>query len=275
MANGASTAGALTAGRGRLRFGAMALVRGVLKAGRDCLAVAVDAVLPRLCFSCATPLADQGLLCAACWSRVGFVSPPACALCGLPFEYDLGPEALCGACVRRRPAFDRARMVFRYDEASKHLVLRFKHADRVESAATFGRWLAAAGVAFKGDDAVIAPVPLHWRRLLERRYNQAAILAEALHRAWGIGRLQPDLLRRRSWRASQGSLTAAQRRRNVRDAFAVPIRRRPVLEGRRVVLVDDVMASGATANAAARALKKAGAGAVDVLVLARVLKAGG
>jgi predicted amidophosphoribosyltransferase len=101
------------------------------------------------------------------------------------------------------------------------------------------------------------------------------MLAEALHRVWGTGRLQPDLLQRRSWRASQGGLSASQRRRNVRDAFAVPVRRRPVLEGRRVVLVDDVMASGATVNAAARALKKAGAGAVDVLVLARVLKAGG
>ena len=138
-----------------------------------------------------------------------------------------------------------------------------------------GRWLATAARDFKGDDVVIAPVPLHWRRLLERRYNQAAVLAEGLHRIWGCGRLQPDLLQRRLWRGSQGGLSAAQRRRNVRNAFAVTARRRPLVEGRRVVLVDDVMASGATADGAARTLKGAGAGAVDVVVLARVLNSVG
>jgi ComF family protein len=250
----------------------MSLVRGAFELGKGCLGKAVDVVLPRLCFSCAAPLADKGLLCADCWLRVAFISAPACALCGLPFDYDQGPEALCGACIRRRPAYDRARAVFGYDQASKHLVLRFKHADRVEAASTFGRWLAGAGTDFKGDDVVIAPVPLHWRRLLERRYNQAAMLAEALHRVWGCGRLQPDLLERRIWRGSQGGLSATQRRRNVRNAFAVTARRRRLVEGRRVVLVDDVMASGATADAAARTLKRAGAGAVDVAVLARVLK---
>jgi ComF family protein len=250
----------------------MSLVRGAFEIGKGCLGKAVDAVLPRLCFSCGTPLADKGLLCAGCWSQVAFISAPTCALCGLPFDYDQGPEALCGACARRRPSYDRSRAAFRYDQASKQLVLRFKHADRVEAAATFGRWLAAAASDFKGDDVVIAPVPLHWRRLLDRRYNQAAVLAGALHRTWGCGRLQPDLLQRRIWRGSQGGLSAAQRRRNVRNAFTITARRRPLVEGRRVVLVDDVMASGATADGAARALRGAGAGAVDVVVLARVLK---
>ena len=176
----------------------------------------VDAVLPPLCLSCDTPIREQGLLCANCWGGVSFISPPACALCGFPFEFDAGIEALCGNCSVRRPSFDRARAVFRYDEGSKRLLLSFKHGDRTEAAKPFGRWLARAGAEFKGESVVIAPVPLHPKRLRMRRYNQAALLAGSLAATWKEGQLVPDLLRRlRDTRpqAPQPKPTQAQRSR--------------------------------------------------------------
>jgi ComF family protein len=237
-----------------------------------CVNSLADAVLPPLCLSCAAPLVGRTMLCAGCWSHIHFLGAPNCGLCGLPFEFEQGPEMLCARCVAQRPAFDRARAVFCYDEASKPLVLGFKHGDRTEAATAFGRWLARAGAEFKGPDAVIAPVPLHWSRLLARKYNQAALLAEALHRTWeGEGVLVPDLLIRERATPPQGRLAISRRRKNVRGAFAINRRRGKIARGRRVILVDDVMTTGATVETAASVLKRAGAGAVDVLVLARVL----
>ncbi len=232
----------------------------------------VDAVLPPLCLSCDTPIREQGLLCANCWGGVSFITPPACALCGFPFEYDAGIEALCGNCSARRPAFDRARAVFRYDDGSRRLLLSFKHGDRTEAAKPFGRWLARAGAELMGDDFIIAPVPLHPKRLHARRYNQAALLAGALADAWKTGQLMPDLLRRSRDTRPQGHLSPGQRRRNVQGAFEVDPRYRKLIAGRRIVLIDDVMTTGATVETISRVLKRAGAGAVDILVLARVLK---
>ena len=212
------------------------------------------------------------MLCGGCWSRIRFLGPPNCGLCGFPFEFEQGAEMLCAQCAARRPTFDRVRAVLCYDDASKPLVLGFKHGDRTEAAAAFGRWLARAGADFRGPDAVIAPVPLHWSRLVMRQYNQAALLANTLHRAWeGEGLLMPDLLIRNRATPPQGQLAISQRRKNVRGAFSVKQRRIGVVRGRRVILVDDVRTTGATLEAAAGVLKRAGVGAVDVLVLARVL----
>ena len=211
------------------------------------------------------------MLCVPCWSRIHFFAPPNCDLCGLPFEFELGAAALCAPCAARRPGYDRARAVFSYDDASKGLVLGFKHGDRTEGAGAFGLWLSRAGADFKDPRALIVPVPLHWSRLALRRYNQAALLARALHEYWGEGALCLDLLVRRRATPPQGRLSTTQRGRNVRGAFAVNRRRAEMLRGRRIVLVDDVMTTGATVEAATATLKRAGAGAVDVLVLARAL----
>jgi ComF family protein len=233
--------------------------------------LALNALLPPRCLACGVTLARSGALCAGCWKGVHFLEPPLCARCGFPLEYDLGPEALCGACAREPPGFDRARAVMRYDEGSRDLVLGFKHADRTEGAAAYGAWLARAGAELTAEADLIAPVPLHWMRLFGRRFNQAALLAQALGREARLP-VVADLLRRRRHTPSQGRLSPAQRRRNVAGAFAVKAGRKGLLAGRRVLLVDDVLTTGATASACARTLRRRGARAVDVLVLARVVR---
>jgi len=233
--------------------------------------VLLDAVLPPRCLKCGELVGDHGALCATCWAGLRFINDPCCAACGLPFEFDLGPDALCGACSAERPRFDRARAALVYDDASRDLVLRFKHADRLEGARTLARWMARAGAGLIAEADLIVPVPLHRWRLVRRRYNQAAVLANAIGRAQGK-RVAPDLLLRRRPTASQGHLGRSARRQNVAGAFAVKSKSDQILTGQRVLLVDDVLTTGATAESCARVLLKAGAKAVDLLVLARVVR---
>jgi len=231
----------------------------------------LDLLLPPRCLACGAEVVRPGALCSACWDEVAFISPPFCALCGYPFEFDPGPDALCGACLRARPAFDRARAVMRYDARGRALVLGFKHGDRTEGAPSYATWLARAGAELLAEAEILSPVPLHWRRQFTRRYNQAALLAQALARRSGVP-LVPDLLRRRRATPSQGHLSAAARARNVAGAFAVNPARAEALAGRRVLLIDDVLTTGATAAACAATLRRGSASGVDVLVLARVAR---
>jgi len=233
----------------------------------------LDLILPPRCVACGTSLsggADAGALCAGCWSSIEFLSPPLCRRCGYPFEFELGEDSLCPACRTEPPVFDRARAVFRYDSASRPMLLAFKHADRTDLAPAFGRWLARAGEELLAEADIVAPVPLHWTRLFSRRYNQAALLAQIAARQAGRP-FAPQLLIRRKRTAPQFSGRAA-RRRNVAGAFTVPPARRREVDGRRVLLVDDVRTTGATLDACARALKSVGASGVDVLTLALVIR---
>jgi len=231
----------------------------------------IDVLLPPQCLACRAAVDRPGTLCATCWQEIDFLGPPHCAACGHPFEYEVDGAALCAACMRRRPGFDRARAVMRYGEASRGLVLAFKHADRTHGAPAFGRWLARAGAEVLADTDLIVPIPLHWTRLLRRRYNQAALLGQALSRASSIP-IAPDLLVRHRRTRSQGRLRPSARRLNVRGAFSVRRGAGKQVRGRKVVLVDDVLTTGATAEACARTLRRAGAERVDVLVLARVVR---
>ncbi len=231
----------------------------------------LNALLPPQCVACRTPVDRVGALCPSCWGDIAFITAPLCDICGLPFEFDVGDEAVCGACIARRPDFDRARALMRYDEASRDIVLAFKHADRTEAAPALGRWLARAGSELLAGADLIVPVPLHRWRLLARRYNQSALLAAALARETGIAHV-PDLLCRRRWTRSQGGLSPKARRRNVRGAFAVRQARIADLTGRHVVLVDDVHTTGATLEACARVLRHRGAASVSALCLARVVR---
>ena len=239
----------------------------------------LDLLLPPRCLACGGLVERQGALCAPCWAAITFVADPLCRCCGLPFAFDpesdapgLAGAALdCGACLAEPPPFARARAVMRYDDASRPLLLGFKHGDRTEAAPPFAAWMARSGAELLAEAELIAPVPLHWRRLVARRYNQAALLSGSLAGCGGIPAL-PDLLLRRRPTPSQGRLSRAERQRNVAGAFAVNPRRAAALRGRRLLLVDDVMTTGATVSACARVALRAGAAAVDVLVLARALR---
>ena len=217
------------------------------------------------------PVDRQGSVCAACWRAIDFIEPPVCAACGFPFEVDAGDGALCGTCLGSRPRYGRARAVMRYDDRSRRLVLGFKHGDRTEAAMPFARWMLRAGRVLLDDADLIVPVPLHRLRLFVRRYNPSALLAHALGKLGGLA-VAPDSLTRRRATPAQAGLNATERAANVRVAFAVNGGKATLVRGKRIVLIDDVMTTGATVNACATALLGAGAGAVDVLTLARVAK---
>ena len=230
-----------------------------------------DVVLPPRCALCGAEVDRQGLLCADCFRQTGFISEPFCVRCGVPFESaDIGgAERLCPACRAEPPVFGRARAALRYDAQGRRLILPFKHADRTELTTVLAPHMARAGAALVEAADVLVPVPLHRWRLFHRRYNQAALLAKALGRIAGR-RCVLDALKRVRRTASLGERSAAERAAEVADAFAVPAARARLIRDRRVLLIDDVMTSGATGNACAKALLAAGATSVDVLVAARV-----
>ena len=233
--------------------------------------IVLDALLPPRCLACTEAVDVPGRLCAACWADVDFITAPHCATCGLPFAFDEGAEAVCGACAAETPAFDRARAVLRYNGVARSLVLGFKYGDRTHAAPSFAGWIGRGGGALVDHAEVVTPVPLHRWRLFSRRYNQSALLAREIAHAGGLD-FAPDLLRRTRHTPSQGGLNRRQRLLNVRGAFT--LRRGRSVAGRRVLLIDDVMTTGATVNACAKALKRAGAETVDVLTLARVVREG-
>ena len=232
---------------------------------------ALDLVLPPHCLICGILVDEPGTACVACWSTLRFLAPPWCAACGLPFEYDAGSGALCGACVRQPPTFARARAALAYDDSSRGPILGFKHGDRTESAAAFAGWMIRAGAELIPEADLLVPVPLHWTRLFIRRYNQAALLAQAIAAQAEIPCV-PDALKRGRRTPPLGRLGPAERRRKLGRAFAVVPGRVPAIVDRRVLLIDDVLTTGETAAACARALLTAGARAVDVLTLARVVR---
>ena len=232
---------------------------------------ALDAVLPPRCLSCGAVVSGDGALCPACWGRLAFIGAPQCGRCGLPFAFEAAPDALCGECLRREPQFGRARAALRYDDACRPLVLAFKHGDGTHAAPAFGRWMAqAAGDLLREADLVV-PVPLHRWRLFRRRFNQSALLARAVARSSGKP-VDARLLQRRRPTPSQAGLSRTGRLANVRGAFAVADRDRRHLLGRSVLLVDDVLTTGATIGECARVLRRAGAERVDVVTLARVVR---
>ena len=233
-----------------------------------------DAVLPPLCLSCGRGGDAHGTLCGACWGQVDFIERPWCAVTGLPFAYEAGEGAVSAVALAHPPPYTRARAVLRYSDASARLVHRFKYSDRMEAAPAFARWLLRAGADLLDGADMVVPVPLHRRRLFSRRFNQSAELSRAVARLSGLA-YEPELLVRTRATRPQVGLTGDQRRRNVARAFAVREGAEARLRDRKIVLVDDVMTTGATAEACSRALLKAGAAEVSVLCLARVVPAGG
>ena len=234
------------------------------------LRFALELALPPLCPACREPLGDGIGLCATCWSKLSFIEPPYCARLGIPFLYDPGPGMLSMQAMADPPAYDRARAAVCYDDVARKLVQAYKYSDRLDLAPLMGRWMARAGAELlAGADALI-PVPLHWRRLWARRFNQSATLAGEIGQAAGVPVMHAALKRVRAT-PQQVGLSHSERAENVQGAFQVPAEQKSLVKGRRLVLVDDVLTSGATVDTCARALLRAGAAHVDVLVFARVV----
>lgn len=251
--------------RALARHGAT-LLQGVLGA-------AIGIVYPPSCIACQAATGEAQALCPACWSGIGFIERPYCERLGTPFTVDLGDGLVSPAAIADPPVFARARAVCRFDGTARDLVHRLKYGDRTDLAATLGRMMTQAGRDLTRDAGLIVPVPLHRTRLWSRRFNQAAMLAQAVARHASVP-LAPMALSRVERTRQQVGLTKTQRADNLQGAFRVPPDARPQVEGRRILLVDDVLTTGSTANAAARALLRAGASAVDILTFARVVTDG-
>ena len=242
---------------------------GVAAALGRALGACADVIVPPCCLVCRARVSAHHLLCAGCWREVDFIRPPLCDVLGIPLPFSTGERMVSAAAVAHPPAWDRARAVAHYTGAMRTLVHQLKYADRHDGRTLLGRWLAEAGRELVPGIDVIVPVPLSRLRLILRHFNQAAVLAGELARQTGVA-MDPLLLARVRRTRSQVGMTREQRRRNVAGAFRVPDRCRARLRGRNVLIVDDVLTTGATADACARALKRAGAARVDVLTLALV-----
>ncbi|HEU5047737.1 MAG TPA: ComF family protein [Rickettsiales bacterium] len=232
----------------------------------------VDTLFPARCPACRETVGQHGSLCSACWQNIHFITDPMCCKCGVPFEYHIGEQAFCGPCMTRKPAYTQARAVFRYNEASRGQVLAMKYHDKTQLAPVFGAWLARIAQDYATKTHAIIPVPLHYTRLISRRYNQAALLAHAISTHTGLPVLPDTLLRARKT-PPQSGLSRRQREDNMRGAFHIKKGKNSILKGKSVLLVDDVMTTGATLEACSRTLHDAGVRDVYVLTIARTVLA--
>ncbi|MBX3512724.1 MAG: ComF family protein [Xanthobacteraceae bacterium] len=227
-------------------------------------------VLPPTCLACRKPAGASGGLCATCWQSAGFIERPYCERLGTPFSYDSGGPLLSPAAFADPPAFDRARSAMRFSDVARDLVHLLKYGDRVDLVKPFATWMARAGDEVLREADALVPVPLHWTRLFQRRFNQSAELARGISARTKVPVIDDALTRVRATPPQVG-LAREERAKNVHGAFAVEKAMRAKVKGKRIVLVDDVLTTGATANACARILRRAGASRLDVLTLARVV----
>jgi ComF family protein len=211
-------------------------------------------------------------LCPACWSKLSFIAPPYCERLGIPFAYDPGPGILSMEAIADPPAYRRARAAVRFDDVARTLVHALKYGDRLDLAPMMGCWMAMAGRSLTAEADAIIPVPLHWRRYWARRFNQSALLAEAIAKVSQVP-LVLGALKRVKATPQQVGLSQSARALNVQGAFRVSPSGKAAVAGRRLILVDDVITTGATIDACARALLRAGAAEVNVLTFARVVAA--
>ena len=230
----------------------------------------LDQLYPPVCLHCETAVADADALCGACFAALRPITAPLCPRLGTPFEVALGPDTVSAAAIADPPPFDRARSAVLYNEVARRLVSRLKYGDRPELAKFCGRLMAGAGAEFWEAEPVLVPVPLHRFRQFERRYNQSTELARALGRITGAV-VDPLLVSRTRRTRQQVGLSADARQRNVAGAFTARADTLARLRGRGVVIVDDVLTTGATVKAVTRALQRVGVERVDVITFARVV----
>lgn len=252
-------------GRGRAR--GSGLLKPLAAAGR----MALNLLYPPSCLACHGATSAPDTLCTACWRQIRFIERPYCERLGTPFAQDLGPGLLSPEAMADPPVWARARAVAGFDEGpARQLVYRLKYYDRMEIARPLGSWMARAGAELLEEADLLVPIPLHRMRLANRRFNQSMALADSISQNCGVP-VEAFALERAKRSPPQVGLSRIQRAANVQGAFKVPQEKRQLIEGRRLVLIDDVLTSGATSNAAARVLLRAGAAQVDLLVFARVI----
>lgn len=240
----------------------------------NCRSQLTDWLYPAQCGLCRELIDEPAHLCAACWSNLSFISSPFCQRCGYPFDFDLGETAQCGACEANSPQFHHHRSALHFDAHSKRLIHDLKYYDNSLMLDRYGQWLHQIGQDWiEKEGAILIPIPLHWRRLWQRKYNQAALLAQAVAKRAHCPVLL-DGLQRLHYRPPQAGLSRAQRLTNLRGNFRVHPKHLADLQGKHVILIDDVMTTGATLNACARALKKAKVSRVYALTLARTVLEG-
>jgi ComF family protein len=226
---------------------------------------ALDFALPPRCAGCGTIVAEVHSFCTDCWKEIEFLGHSGCQICGLPLEAT--EQTTCGACLARPPRIARTRAAVAYDDLSRGLAIRLKYGRKVAIARTMARYMAP--LIGQGEDRLIIPVPLHRTRLWERGFNQSALVASELSRRLGIA-TDPLALRRVRRTPPLKGMSPLQRRRTVAGAFRV--RDKKLVAGKTVILIDDVLTTGSTAEACARTLKRAGAARVELVSWARVVK---
>jgi ComF family protein len=235
---------------------------------------ALQLLYPPQCISCSAPVQSDFGLCADCWRGTPFISGLACDKCGLPLPgQDAGERALCDDCITTARPWDQGRAAMMYQDNGRRLVLALKHGDRMDLARPAAVWMLKAALPILRPGMLVVPVPLHWLRLFRRRFNQAALLSRNIAKAGGLEHCPDALVRKRST-GNQDGKTRDARFANLVDAFGVPKARDTRVCDREILLVDDVMTSGATFAAASEVLLAAGARSVSVLGLARVAKGG-
>lgn len=234
------------------------------------LQAALRLIYPPQCVACGEAVASDFGLCGPCWRDTGFITGTVCDLCGLPLPGD-GGVAQCDDCLSIGRPWEHGRAVFLYRETGRNIVLGLKYADRIDLARPAGDWLYRAAGPILRPDMLVAPVPLHWRRLFTRRYNQSALIAARLAKLAGLAHC-PDLLQRIRSTGTQEGRSRVERFGNLSGAIRVHPARANRMKGADILLIDDVMTSGATLAACAEACLAAGAARVSVSVLARVAK---
>ena len=240
-------------------------------AGAKILRTAIDGIYPPSCTGCGKQTAEPGALCGACWNSIKFISKPYCAIYGTPFSTELGDGIISARAIADPPLYARSRAAVSYQGLALRFVHGLKFQDRQDNAGWMAQWMARAAPDLIEDADVIVPVPLHWQRMVSRRFNQSALLAQKLATGSKV-EFAPLALKRIKPTITQRGLTAKERDANVKRAFIVPENQTIHIQGRRVLLVDDVITTGSTINAATKALLKAGAREVDILAFAMVLK---
>ncbi len=226
--------------------------------------------LPPVCPLCRTLVSQNKTVCAPCWSQIHFISTPYCPQCAKPFDFGSATNDLkCGKCLAKSPAFSATRAVFKYDDFSRKFILSFKHHNAIHFGPLLAQWMHTHSQDILRDADFLIPVPLHWTRLLKRGYNQAAILSKEISKLSKVP-TKLKVLNRIKRTPTQGSLTPKQRQDNVRGAFHVPASACPKIQGKTLVLIDDVITTGATLDACAKTLIKAGAKEIRVISAARV-----